>query len=37
VFQLLFEVLDPEHAPEPVCVPVALGTGVPQVIIGGNI
>ncbi len=37
VFQLLFQTLDPEHAPEPVCVPVPLGTGIPQVIIGGNI
>jgi hypothetical protein len=37
VVQLLFEILDPEHAPEPVCVPVPLGTGIPQVIIGGNI
>lgn len=37
VAQLVLEVLDPDHAPEPVCVPVALGTGIPQVIIGGNI
>lgn len=37
VAQLLFGVLDPGHAPSPVCVPVALGTGIPQVIIGGNI
>ncbi|MGW5382763.1 esterase/lipase family protein [Nocardia sp. NPDC003963] len=37
VYQLLLQVLDPAHAPEPVCVPVALGTGIPEVIIGGNI
>ncbi|WP_442941813.1 esterase/lipase family protein [Nocardia sp. NBC_00416] len=37
VFDLLFEVLEPELAPEPVCVPVPLGTGIPEVIIGGNI
>ncbi|WP_459546967.1 esterase/lipase family protein [Nocardia sp. X0981] len=37
VIGLLLEALDPVHAPEPVCVPVPLGAGVPQVIIGGNI
>ncbi len=36
VQQLLLTVLDPAHAPEPVCVPVALGTGIPQVIIAGH-
>ncbi|MBF6354346.1 alpha/beta fold hydrolase [Nocardia higoensis] len=36
VRDLLLTVLDPGHAPEPVCVPVALGTGIPQVIIAGN-
>lgn len=37
VSQLLLQILDPGHAPDPVCVPVPLGTGIPQVIIGGNI
>lgn len=37
VAQLALEALDPKHAPEPACRPVALGTGIPQVIIGGNI
>lgn len=37
VADLLLEALDPAHAPAPVCVPVALGTGIPQVVIGGNI
>ncbi|MFQ6396015.1 esterase/lipase family protein [Nocardia sp. KC 131] len=36
VQQLLLDVLDPGHAPAPVCVPVALGTGIPEVIIAGN-
>jgi triacylglycerol esterase/lipase EstA (alpha/beta hydrolase family) len=36
VQQLLLNVLDPVHAPEPTCVPVALGTGIPQVIIAGH-
>ncbi|MGW6729244.1 esterase/lipase family protein [Nocardia sp. NPDC055029] len=36
VQQLLLRVLDPAHAPAPVCKPVALGTGIPQVIIAGN-
>ncbi|WP_425302333.1 esterase/lipase family protein [Nocardia neocaledoniensis] len=36
VQQLLLRVLDPEHAPAPVCQPVSLGTGIPQVIIAGN-
>uniref|UniRef100_UPI0002F0742A esterase/lipase family protein n=1 Tax=Nocardia higoensis TaxID=228599 RepID=UPI0002F0742A len=36
VRDLLLTVLDPGHAPEPVCVPVALGTGIPEVIIAGN-
>ncbi|MFF0544251.1 esterase/lipase family protein [Nocardia thailandica] len=33
---LLLQILDPAHAPAPVCAPVALGTGIPQVIIAGN-
>ncbi|WP_040791276.1 esterase/lipase family protein [Nocardia paucivorans] len=37
VAELLLEALDPQTAPTPVCVPVPLGTGIPQVIIGGNI
>ncbi|MGI5217553.1 esterase/lipase family protein [Nocardia sp. CA-290969] len=37
VAQLLLEALDPQQAPSPVCLPVALGTGIPQVVIGGNI
>ncbi|MFE6921253.1 esterase/lipase family protein [Nocardia sp. NPDC057663] len=36
VQQLLLRVLDPAHATAPVCKPVALGTGIPQVIIAGN-
>ncbi|MFI5498608.1 esterase/lipase family protein [Nocardia asteroides] len=36
VQQLLLRVLDPVHAPAPVCQPVAFGTGIPQVIIAGN-
>ncbi|MCZ9325133.1 alpha/beta fold hydrolase [Nocardia farcinica] len=36
VADLLLTVLDPGHAPEPVCEPVPLGTGIPQVIIAGN-
>ncbi|WP_432420714.1 esterase/lipase family protein [Nocardia farcinica] len=36
VRDLLLTVLDPGHAPEPVCVPVALGTGIPEVVIAGN-
>ncbi|MET9215736.1 MULTISPECIES: esterase/lipase family protein [unclassified Nocardia] len=36
VQQLLLQVLDPAHAPAPVCAPVAFGTGIPQVIIAGN-
>lgn len=36
VQQLLLRVLDPAHAPAPVCQPVAFGTGIPQVIIAGN-
>jgi len=36
VRNLLLTVLDPVGAPDPVCVPVALGTGIPQVIIAGN-
>ncbi|UGT63230.1 esterase/lipase family protein [Nocardia asteroides] len=36
VQELLIGVLDPEHAPEPVCAPVPLGTGIPQVVIAGN-
>lgn len=35
VQQLLLRVLDPA-APEPDCVPVPLGTGIPEVIIAGN-
>ncbi|WP_280468064.1 esterase/lipase family protein [Nocardia cyriacigeorgica] len=37
VMQLLLEALDPATAPSPVCEPVQLGTGIPQVVIGGNI
>lgn len=36
VQQLLHNVLDPEHAREPVCTPVALGTGIPEVILGAH-
>ncbi|MFF2082573.1 esterase/lipase family protein [Nocardia sp. NPDC058176] len=36
VQQLLLRVLDPARAPEPVCEPVPLGTGIPDVIIAGN-
>ncbi|MFC6012405.1 esterase/lipase family protein [Nocardia lasii] len=36
VQQLLQQILDPVNAPAPVCQPVALGTGIPQVIIAGN-
>ncbi|MFC4373647.1 esterase/lipase family protein [Nocardia halotolerans] len=36
VQQLLLNVLDPQRAVPPVCEPVALGTGIPQVIIAGN-
>lgn len=36
VQELLLRVLDPAHAPAPSCQPVALGTGIPQVIIAGN-
>ena len=36
VRDLLLTVLDPLGAPEPVCAPVAMGTGIPQVIIAGN-
>ncbi|WP_308102895.1 MULTISPECIES: alpha/beta fold hydrolase [unclassified Nocardia] len=36
VQQLLLQLLDPEHASAPVCKPVALGTGIPQVIIAGH-
>ncbi|MFD0361062.1 esterase/lipase family protein [Nocardia sp. GCM10030253] len=36
VQQLLLTVLDPAHAPAPTCMPVALGTGIPEVIIAGN-
>ncbi|MFC9963259.1 esterase/lipase family protein [Nocardia ignorata] len=35
VQQLLLRVLDPAR-PAPVCTPVPLGTGIPQVIIAGN-
>ncbi|MEU1980462.1 alpha/beta fold hydrolase [Nocardia sp. NPDC019395] len=34
---LLLEALDPGYSPEAGCVPVPLGTGIPEVIIGGNI
>lgn len=37
VLQLLLEALDPATEPVPACAPVALGTGLPEVIIGGNI
>ncbi|MFE7800307.1 esterase/lipase family protein [Nocardia sp. NPDC057440] len=36
VQQLLLTVLDPAHAAAPTCAPVALGTGIPEVIIAGN-
>ncbi|WP_245668722.1 esterase/lipase family protein [Nocardia xishanensis] len=36
VQELVLQALDPEHAPTPTCEPVALGTGIPQVIIAGN-
>ena len=36
VQQLLQRVLDPVRAPAPVCAPVPLGTGIPEVIIAGN-
>ncbi|WP_188828227.1 lipase family alpha/beta hydrolase [Nocardia camponoti] len=36
VAQLVRKTLDPDNAPAPVCVPVALGTGIPEVIIAGN-
>ncbi|WP_406231073.1 esterase/lipase family protein [Nocardia sp. NBC_01009] len=36
VQQLLLTVLDPAHAAAPTCVAVALGTGIPEVIIAGN-
>ncbi|WP_036527581.1 triacylglycerol lipase [Nocardia sp. CNY236] len=35
VQQLLLTVLDPNN-PEPVCRPVPLGTGIPEVVIAGN-
>ncbi|MGW0181487.1 esterase/lipase family protein [Nocardia sp. NPDC003345] len=37
VLGLLLGALDPARTAEPACVPVALGTGIPEVIIGGNI
>ncbi|MGY0500068.1 esterase/lipase family protein [Nocardia sp. FBN12] len=36
VQQLLQRILDPVRAPAPVCTPVPLGTGIPEVIIAGN-
>ncbi|MEV6426945.1 alpha/beta fold hydrolase [Nocardia sp. NPDC051463] len=36
VQQLLLTVLDPAHAAAPTCATVALGTGIPEVIIAGN-
>ncbi|MBF6332182.1 esterase/lipase family protein [Nocardia transvalensis] len=36
VQQLLANVLDPEHAREPVCRFVPLGTGIPEVILGAH-
>ncbi|WP_431955572.1 esterase/lipase family protein [Nocardia lijiangensis] len=36
VQELVLRALDPVNAPTPTCGPVALGTGIPQVIIAGN-
>nr|WP_232236224.1 alpha/beta fold hydrolase [Nocardia sp. BMG51109] len=36
VRQLLINILDPEHAREPECAPVPLGTGIPEVILGAH-
>ncbi|WP_109527344.1 esterase/lipase family protein [Nocardia sp.] len=36
VGELLLDILDPAHAPAPVCRPVPLGTGIPEVVIAGN-
>lgn len=37
VMQLLSQALDPSVTPVPACTPVALGTGIPEVVLGGNI
>ncbi|WP_052172646.1 triacylglycerol lipase [Nocardia sp. BMG111209] len=36
VQQLLLGVLDPEHAPQPKCTPVPLGTEIPEVVIAAH-
>jgi triacylglycerol lipase len=36
VQQLLLGALDPAHPPQPECTPVALGTGIPEVVIAAH-